>query len=111
LLRLLIEREFGVLYNRHYVCDAKRLRNLGYSFQKARFVSDHLDEAARQAWLQVEWPRLLQAARQQGAKIMFGDEATRSVPSGGRSRIPGPGAGSSRRSKPAASARATKSLA
>src|SRR5712691_12183890 len=30
LLRLLIEREFGVWYNRHYVCDAKRLRNLGY---------------------------------------------------------------------------------
>src|SRR5712692_7484113 len=74
LLRLLIEREFGVLYNRHYVCEL--LRNLGYAFQKARFVSDHLDEAARQAWIQVEWPRLLQAARRQGAKIMFGDEAS-----------------------------------
>jgi transposase len=74
LLRLLIEREFGVLYNRYYVCEL--LRNLGYSFQKARFVSDHLDEAARQAWIAVEWPRLLQAARQKHAKIMFGDEAS-----------------------------------
>ena len=74
LVRLLIEREFGVLYNRYYVCEL--LRNLGFSFQKARFVSDHLDEAARQAWMQVEWPRLLRAARQQHAKIMFGDEAS-----------------------------------
>lgn len=74
LIRLLIEREFGVLYNRHYVCEL--LRNLGFSFQKARFVSDHLDEARRQAWIQVEWPQLLQAARRQGAKILFGDEAS-----------------------------------
>lgn len=74
LLRLLIEREFKVLYNRHYVCEL--LRNLGFSFQKARFVSDHLDEAARQAWIAVEWPQLLKAARRQGAKIMFGDEAS-----------------------------------
>jgi transposase len=74
LIRLLIEREFGVLYNRHYVCEL--LRNLGYSFQKARFVSDHLDEARRVAWMQVEWPQLLQAAQRQGAKILFGDEAS-----------------------------------
>jgi transposase len=49
LIRVLIEREFGVLYNRYYVCEL--LRNLGFSFQKARFVSDHLDEAKRQSWL------------------------------------------------------------
>src|SRR5262249_13070980 len=41
LLRVLIWREFGVLYNRQYVCTL--LHNLGFSFQKARFVSDHLD--------------------------------------------------------------------
>lgn len=51
-------------------------RNLGYSFQKARFVSDHLDEAKRQAWITQEWPRILKAARQRNALILFGDEAS-----------------------------------
>jgi transposase len=55
LLRLLINREFGVLYNRFYVCEL--LRNLGFSFQKARFVSDHLEEAQRREWVAQEWPR------------------------------------------------------
>ncbi len=74
LIRVLINREFGVLYNRFYVCEL--LRNLGYSFQKARFVSDHLDEAKRHAWITVEWPRILKAARKRNAMILFGDEAS-----------------------------------
>jgi transposase len=45
LLRVLIWREFGVLYNRHDVCTL--LHNLGFSFPKARCVSDHLDTARR----------------------------------------------------------------
>ena len=57
LLRVLIWREFGVLYNRHYVCTL--LHNLGFSFQKARFVSDHLDAARRHAWLKDKWPTIL----------------------------------------------------
>jgi len=47
-IRVLIWREFGVLYNRQYVCTLRH--NLGFSFQKARFVSDHLDAAKRMAW-------------------------------------------------------------
>lgn len=74
LIRVLIEREFGVRYNRFYVCEL--LRNLGYSFQKARFVSDHLDEAKRQAWIAQEWPQILKAARKRKALILFGDEAS-----------------------------------
>jgi transposase len=74
LIRILIWREFGVLYNRHYVCIL--LRNPGFSFQKARFVSDHLDEARRQAWLQVEWPRILRAAKRRKGMILFEDEAS-----------------------------------
>ena len=73
-IRVLIEREFGVLYDRYYVCEL--LRNLGYSFQKARFVSDHLDEAQRQAWITQEWPQILKAARQRKALLLFGDEAS-----------------------------------
>ena len=74
LIRVLIWREFGVLYNRHYVCTL--LRNLGFSFQKARFVSDHLDEARRQAWLREEWPKLLRAAKRRNGLILFEDEAS-----------------------------------
>jgi transposase len=74
LVRELILREFGVAYNRFYVCEL--LRTLGYSFQKARFASDHLDEAKRQAWLTEEWPRILKAARKRKAMILFGDEAS-----------------------------------
>jgi len=74
LIRVLIWREFGILYNRHYVCTL--LHNLGFSFQKTRFVSDHLDEARRQAWLQAEWPRILRAATRQKGLILFEDEAS-----------------------------------
>ena len=80
LIQELIRREFGVLYDRYYVCEL--LRNLDYSFQKAQFVSDHLDEARRQAWLTQEWPQIVREARRRQAWILFGDEATRSVPSG-----------------------------
>lgn len=74
LIRVLIEREFGVAYNRFYVCEL--LRNLGYSFQKARFVSDHLDEVQRQAWIAQDWPQILKTARRRKALILFGDEAS-----------------------------------
>jgi hypothetical protein len=70
----LIEREFDVMYNRFYVCTL--LKNLGYSFQKAQFVSDHLDEARRKVWMQEVWPTLLQQAQQRKALIVFVDEAS-----------------------------------
>jgi transposase len=74
LIRVMIWREFGVLYNRHYVCTL--LQNLGFSFQKARFVFDHLDAAKRLAWLQNDWPRILRQAKHRKALILFEDEAS-----------------------------------
>jgi len=74
LIRVLIWREFGVLYNRHYVCTL--LHNLGFSFQKARFVSDHLDAAKRLAWLQDKWPAIVRAAKRCKGLILFEDEAS-----------------------------------
>src|SRR5206468_2644337 len=47
LIRVLIWREFGVLYNCQYVCTL--LHNVGFSFRKVRIVSDHLDAAKRLA--------------------------------------------------------------
>lgn len=74
LIQDLIERKFHVLYNRFYVCEL--LRNLGFSFQKARFVSDHLDAEARQRWMESEWPEIVRQAQQLGAAVFFGDEAS-----------------------------------
>jgi transposase len=74
LIRVLIWREFGVLYNRHYVCTL--LSNLGFSFQKARFVSDHLDAAKRLAWLTEKWPAILRAAKRRNGLILFEDEVS-----------------------------------
>jgi transposase len=74
LIRVLIWREFGVLYNRHYVCTL--LSNMGFSFQKARFVSDHLDAAKRLAWLQDKWPAIVRAAKRGKGLILFEDEAS-----------------------------------
>jgi transposase len=74
LIRVLIWREFGVLYNRHYVCTL--LHNLGFSFQKARFVSDHLDAAKRLAWLRDKWLAIVGAAKRCKGLILFEDEAS-----------------------------------
>lgn len=74
LVQLLILREFGVLYNRHYVCEL--LHNLGFSFQKAKFVSDHLDEATRRKWIDETWPLILRLAQEKKAMILFGDEVS-----------------------------------
>ena len=74
LIQQLILREFGVLYNRHYVCEL--LHNLGFSFQKAKFVSDHLDEEGRRKWLEEVWPQILRLAHEKDAMILFGDEVS-----------------------------------
>ena len=74
LIQDLIDRKFHVFYNRFYVCEL--LRNLGFSFQKARFVSDHLDAEARQRWMESQWPGILRQAKQLNASLFFGDEAS-----------------------------------
>jgi len=74
MVRQLILERFGVCYDVFYI--AQLLRNLGFSFQKARFVSDHLDEQKRREWLKRTWPRVLRLAREQGALLLFGDEAS-----------------------------------
>jgi transposase len=70
----LIHRHFGVAYHPHYLCPL--LDNLGFSSQKARFVSAHLDAATRLEWRQKPWPTVLQKARQRKALLLCGDEAS-----------------------------------
>jgi transposase len=69
-----IYQQFGVLYSRYYV--AELLHHLGISYQKARFVSDHLDEAARQQWMETVWPEIRTHARERGLPFFFGDEVS-----------------------------------
>jgi transposase len=72
-LQDLIQREFGQCYNHHYL--ATLLGNLGFSYQKARFVSDHLDPERRRGWREETWPAILAEATRRGALLLFGDEA------------------------------------
>jgi len=74
LVQQLIVERFGVLYNVFYL--AQLLKDLGFSWQKAKFVSDHLDEAKRHEWQQHTWPHILRVARSRGALLLFGDEAS-----------------------------------
>ena len=70
----LVLSRFHVQYHPHYICEL--LHNMGFSFQKARFVSDHLDEAARTQWLEETWPEIVRLAKTKQASILFGDEAS-----------------------------------
>jgi transposase len=74
LIQHLIQREFGKTYHVHYL--STLLKNLGFSYQKARFISDHHDPDARKEWCEVTWPAILREARRRGALILFADEAS-----------------------------------
>lgn len=74
LVQALILTRFGVSYSVFYL--AQLLKNLGFSWQKAAFVSAHLDEEKRRAWCRDTWPTAVRLARQQGALLLFGDEAS-----------------------------------
>jgi transposase len=74
MLQDLIHRRFGVEYHPHYICTL--LHNLGFSYQKARFGSDHLNEVKRLEWCQTRWPQIVRRARQRKALLLFGDEAS-----------------------------------
>ena len=74
MIQQLIYDRFGVLYNVFYI--AQLLKNLGFSYQKAAFVSAHLDEDKRHAWCTTTWPQLVRLAKERRALLLFGDEAS-----------------------------------
>lgn len=74
MIQQLIKQGFGVLYSVHYL--SQLLRAMGFSYQKACFVSDHLNESVRQQWLSSTWPEIMAQAKQKQARILFGDEAS-----------------------------------
>jgi transposase len=70
----LIYQHYGILYSVNYVCQL--LKNMGFSFQKAKFVADHKDHDKREEWLKTTWNEILLQAKQRKALILFGDEAS-----------------------------------
>jgi transposase len=74
MIQQLIHERFGVYYNVFYI--AQLLKNLGFSYQKAAFVSDHLNEAKRHAWCTTTWPQIVKLAKARDALLLFGDEAS-----------------------------------
>ena len=105
MIQQLIYDRFGVLYNVFSI--AQLLKNLGLSYQKAAFVSDHLDEAKRHAWCTTTWPQLVRLAKERRALLLFGDEA--SFPQWGTLTYTWAGVASNPRSRRQASAKAIKS--
>ncbi|MCP4041371.1 MAG: IS630 family transposase, partial [Gammaproteobacteria bacterium] len=70
----LIYERFGVVYSVYYI--AELLKNMGFSYQKAKFVSDHLNEEKRAQWLEETWPKIMVLAKEKSAYLLFGDEAS-----------------------------------
>lgn len=74
MIQALIKERFGVSYSVFYI--AQLLKNMDFSYQKARFVSDKENEAERARWLSEEWPEILTLAERKNAYILFGDEVS-----------------------------------
>ena len=74
MIQTLIYQRFGVYYSVHYI--AQLLKNMGFSYQKAKFVSDHKDPEKRNLWVEETWPQILKLAKDKNAYILFGDEAS-----------------------------------
>jgi transposase len=74
MIQHLIYEKYGISYSVHYI--SQLLKNMGFSYQKAKFVSDHLDENAREQWLSETWPEIRALAKDKNAYILFGDEAS-----------------------------------
>ena len=102
----LIPQKYQVSYSVYY--RAEWLKNLGLSYQKARFVAADADPQKRKPWREKPWPALLKLAQEKPADRLFGDEA--SFPPWGRSPVPGRRADSNPRSGLPASAKVTRCL-
>jgi len=74
MIQQLILKKFGVYYRASYI--AQLLKNMGFSYQKARFVYDHKDPEKRKQWLEQKWPEIMKLAKEKDAHILFGDEAS-----------------------------------
>lgn len=74
MIQHLIKNKFNVFYSVIYLSEL--LKNMGFSFQKAKFVAAKKDEEKRAEWLKKTWPEILKLSKEKNASILFGDEAS-----------------------------------
>jgi transposase len=74
MIQSLIYERFGIFYSVHYI--SQLLKNMGFSYQKAKFVADHKDPEKRKKWLKEKWPEIFRLAQEKNAYVLFGDEAS-----------------------------------
>ena len=74
IIKQVIFNEFNVLYSVQYL--SAFLKNIGYSFQKAKFIAAQASDEDRNNWLLEVWPDLLKKAEKNNDYILFGDEAS-----------------------------------
>jgi len=74
MIQTLIYKKFGCFYSVHYI--SQLLKNMGFSFQRAKFDADRKDPVKRKEWLKKKWPEILKLAKEKNAYILFGDEAS-----------------------------------
>jgi transposase len=77
IIQWVIQEQFHIFYAVKYIPEL--LKQMRLSWQKVKFVSDHLDdenEKKRKIWQEQTWPSILKQAKELGAVIIFGDEAS-----------------------------------
>lgn len=74
MIQHLIQEKIGVFYNARYISEL--LKNMGFSYQKAKFVTDKSDAVKRSEWLSVQWKEIMDLANEKNCYVLFGDEAS-----------------------------------
>lgn len=74
MIRKLIYDRSGIFYSIHYI--SQLLKNMGFPFQRAKFVSDHKNPEKRREWLETKWPEIMKITEKKNCYVLFGDEAS-----------------------------------
>jgi transposase len=74
MIQEIIYKKFKVTYNSRYVTEL--LKKLGFSYTKGKFISAKAEPEEIEKWKFQTWPELLERAKKEGIKIIFGDEAS-----------------------------------
>jgi len=74
MIQHMIKEKFNVNFSVKYLSDF--LNQIGLSYQKAKFASDHKDPIKRAEWLNETWPKIIELSKLKKSQILFGDEAS-----------------------------------
>jgi len=74
MLQHLIKEKYDIFYNARYLSEL--LKNMGFSYQKAKFVASKQDKKSREEWLNETWPEIMSLAEKNNSYVLFGDEAS-----------------------------------